>query len=75
MGSVAVRCPETGEHVPTGVVMDPDMFEGAKLGVRTFVCDDCGKAHVWEKQDAILIMPDMDLRDGDTSPYDREDAA
>ena len=51
------------------------MFEGAKLGVRTFVCDDCGKAHVWEKQDAILIMPDMDLRDGDTSPYDREDAA
>lgn len=37
--------------------MDPDVFAAAQLGVRTFVCDGCGKAHVWEKRDAA-VTPD-----------------
>lgn len=56
MGIVTVRCPATGEEVPTGVVMDQDAFALAKFGPRPFVCDACGEAHVWEKQDGTVHL-------------------
>lgn len=54
MGIVTVQCPATGEHVPTGIVIDAEAFEIVNLGVRTFLCDACGETHVWEKADATL---------------------
>ena len=56
MGIVTVRCPETGKEVPTGVVMDRDVFKAARLGPRAFVCDACGEPHVWEKAEATVHL-------------------
>jgi hypothetical protein len=39
MGIVTIRCPATGKEVPTGVVMEPDVFERASFGPRAFVCE------------------------------------
>jgi len=51
---VTVRCPATDEQVPTGLVMDPDVFKMAKLGPRAFVCDACGEPHAWDKSEATV---------------------
>lgn len=59
MGIVTIRCPETGEQVPTGVVMDHEVFEAAKPTVRAFVCDACGETHVWEKPDATVSPEEL----------------
>lgn len=56
MGIVTVLCPDTGKEVPTGLVMEPDVFALAKFGPRAFVCDACGEAHVWEKQDGTVHL-------------------
>jgi hypothetical protein len=56
MGIVTVRCPATGQEVPTGVVMDPGHFNLASFGPRTFVCDACGESHVWEKAEATVRL-------------------
>jgi hypothetical protein len=64
MGIVTVRCPATGKDVPTGLVMDPDVFRAARLGPRAFVCDACGEPHAWDKSEATvhldgaLVLPD-----------------
>jgi len=52
MGTLKIRCPNTGEHVTTGVVMDEDAFKLARLTAQVFLCDACGELHVWEKDDA-----------------------
>ncbi len=51
-------------QVPTGAILEPDAFEAVSLGIRTFLCDACGKAHVWEKRDATVSTnegPDLGL--------------
>jgi hypothetical protein len=67
MGIVTVRCPATGQEVPTGVLMEPDQFKLARFGPNTFICDACGESHVWEKPEAtvqlngvpVKITPDL----------------
>ena len=56
MGIVTVRCPATGQDVSTGVVMEPDVFNLAKIGPHAFVCDACGDTHVWEKPEATVHL-------------------
>ena len=53
MGTLKVRCPNTGEHVTTGVVMDEETFKLVHLCPQVFLCDACGENHVWEKEDAM----------------------
>jgi len=50
MGTLKIRCPNTGEHVTTGVVMDEEVFKLARLTTQVFVCNACGETHVWEKE-------------------------
>ena len=56
MGIVTVRCPATGQEVPTGVVMDLERYELAKFGPNAFVCDACGETHIWEKADGTVQL-------------------
>lgn len=62
MGIVTIRCPATGKEVPTGVVMEPDVFKRASFGPRAFVCDACGEPHVWEKPEATVHLDGAPVR-------------
>lgn len=52
MGTVIARCPNTGEEVATGVMMDQTEFETAYDSGRSFECPACGKTHTWNKKTA-----------------------
>ena len=57
MGIVTVACPNTGEQVPTGVVMDARTFATTDFEGRKFRCDACSEVHSWTKADAT-VQPD-----------------
>jgi hypothetical protein len=69
MGIVTVRCPTTGKDVPTGVVMDPDVFKAAALTAHAFVCDACGEPHVWEKAEATVHLNGVPVKIPGDWPY------
>jgi hypothetical protein len=53
--NVVIKCPTTGQIVPTGLAMDPDTFRNAILeGNGLGNCPACGGNHVWSKSDAFL---------------------
>ena len=58
MGVLKIRCPNTGELVATGVVMDEEAFKLIRLTAQVFLCDACSEIHVWEKDDAIHTTDD-----------------
>jgi hypothetical protein len=51
---VLIRCPQTGELVPTGLRMDVDAFNSVTLDEYITVCPECGEAHKWSKDAAFL---------------------
>jgi hypothetical protein len=54
MGIITVRCPTTGQHVSTGVVIDAEAFAIVDFQGQRFCCDACGEVHAWEKKDATF---------------------
>lgn len=53
---VVIRCPETDEEVPIGILMDLhtfDLLPEKKVRLR---CPACGKRHTWSKKDAYLSL-------------------
>jgi hypothetical protein len=57
MGIVTVVCPNTGEDVPTGIVVDARTFATTDIESRKFRCDACSEVHSWNKADAT-VQPD-----------------
>ena len=51
---VMIKCPATGQVVPTGMVMTPQSFASSVLTNNSIQCAACGKMHVWNKADAFL---------------------
>jgi hypothetical protein len=49
---VMIRCPESGEGVPTGMRIDPASFKTSTLRAQTFMCPHCFHEHTWSKDDA-----------------------
>jgi hypothetical protein len=54
MGIVTIRCPTTGHHVSTGVVIDAEAFAIINFQGHGFLCDACGEVHAWTKKDATF---------------------
>lgn len=54
MARVLIKCPTTGEMVPTGTEMDRESFESAKMEQNSVQCTACGEMHSWDKEDAVL---------------------
>ena len=50
---VMITCPETGEPVETVLRLRESAFEALK-GDYSFRCPQCGKVHVWRKEEAWL---------------------
>jgi uncharacterized Zn finger protein len=53
MPNVLIKCPETGETVPTMLRMKPQELE-ALNAPRAFRCTKCGHIHSWTKAEAWL---------------------
>ena len=49
MAMVTMRCPRTGEEVPTGLDVDPATWETLPIVVARMHCPSCGAEHVWSK--------------------------
>ena len=49
MAMVTIRCPRTGQRVPTGLDIDPATWETLPVVVSTMHCPACGAEHVWSK--------------------------
>ncbi|MBA3960925.1 MAG: hypothetical protein H0X40_03365 [Chthoniobacterales bacterium] len=51
---ILVRCPITKKLNVTGIVIDEDLFAGARLKTKAVPCAHCGGKHAWDKKEAIL---------------------
>jgi hypothetical protein len=54
MAQVEIRCPSTGEMVPTGMDMDPATFESVLMTDNSLQCPACGEMHIWGTEEAQL---------------------
>lgn len=54
MSQVLITCPVSGEEVPTGISLPPELFEEAVFADNSVTCPACGQVHVWSKEDAFL---------------------
>ncbi len=54
MAKILIKCPSTGDSVPTGVTMDSRSFLSSDLGHNSVQCASCQKFHTWSKADAFL---------------------
>lgn len=53
MANVMIRCPKTGEAVPTGIGMDFESFKSVEMSDNQVRCTSCGEMHLWQKEDAF----------------------
>jgi hypothetical protein len=52
MGAVMVRCPETGQDIPTGIVADRESFKATPVFFARVHCPICRTQHEWFAQEA-----------------------
>lgn len=46
---IRVECPETGEEIETGMVVEPDFFTRVDPDNCESHCDHCGRKHIWSE--------------------------
>ena len=56
MGQLMIKCPITGELVPTGITMDKTSFESSTFANNSIKCPSCGKIHTWSKKDVSFLF-------------------
>ena len=54
---VAIMCPNAYFPTPVGFSVTKASFETSIYESNSFSCGVCGKTHVWNKSDAILVVP------------------
>jgi hypothetical protein len=52
MGAVMVRCPQTGQDIPTGIVADRQSFEATPVFFARVYCPICRTEHEWFAKEA-----------------------
>jgi hypothetical protein len=54
-GDICIRCPTTGQPVPTGLDTETVVFDALpKIDLR-MQCPACGKAHIWDRTKAWVV--------------------
>jgi AraC-like DNA-binding protein len=53
---IVIRCPNTGQEVPTGVVTDAHVLDGIPTDETDVLCSPCGRRHTWSVHDAFLAQ-------------------
>ncbi len=54
MGAILIRCPITGQDVPTGIYMDEETFATLLPFTGQLMCPHCGKMHEWSKNQSWI---------------------
>ena len=57
MGAIVVRCPATGETIPTGIKADRVKFECSPVFFADTYCAICDADHRWFARDAWVEEP------------------
>jgi hypothetical protein len=52
MGTVMIRCPQTGREIPTGIEADPVNFKSTPVFFARSYCPICRAEHEWFAQEA-----------------------
>lgn len=54
MADVMIKCPTTGQPVPTNIGFDFETFKNVTMKDNTLGhCPACGQDHVWQQEDAF----------------------
>ena len=53
---VVIRCPETDQEVPIGILMDLHTFDLLPERSVHLQCPACGRRHTWSKKNAYLSL-------------------
>ncbi len=59
MGSVMIKCPDTGYDIATGIVADRESFKATPVFFAQVLCPHCGKQHEWFAQQAWVSESDI----------------
>jgi endogenous inhibitor of DNA gyrase (YacG/DUF329 family) len=57
MGTVMIRCPDTGRPVSTEIETEPSVFDRLPAVPARLHCPLCGQEHVWTAREAWLSEP------------------
>jgi len=57
MGTVMIKCPQTGREIPTGYEADPKRFRSTPVFFGRSYCPICQIEHEWFAQDAWVCDP------------------
>lgn len=57
MGTVMIKCPQTGREIPTGYEADPTRFRATPVFFARSYCPICRAEHEWFAQDAWVCDP------------------
>lgn len=67
MGMVMIRCPETGDSIPTGITTDREKFQCSAVFFARTYCRICSVTHEWFARDAWVY--DAALAKGDAGRW------
>jgi hypothetical protein len=62
MGVVMVKCPETGHHIPTGIVTDRKSFDATPVFFARVYCAICQTEHEWFAKEAWVCEAEASPR-------------
>jgi len=54
MGTVMVRCPQSGQGIPTGIVTDRESFDAMPVFFARVYCPICRAEHEWFAKEAWI---------------------
>jgi hypothetical protein len=54
MSMLMIRCPRTGQDIPTGIETDADSFKQIPDVLVYTLCPHCGTDHAWRRDEAWL---------------------
>jgi hypothetical protein len=58
-----IRCPKTGEEVPTGTTVEIELVHTLPKDKMPLLCPACGEEHEWSAEDALLAHANSGLDD------------
>jgi hypothetical protein len=59
MGSVMIKCPETGRDIATGMRADRETFQSMPVFFARVLCPICRKQHEWFAQQAWVSETEL----------------
>jgi hypothetical protein len=62
MGTIMIKCPVTGQDIPTGMRVDPVKFPSMPVFFSRTHCAYCKTEHEWFAKNAWICAPGAEVR-------------